>query len=333
MPDESLELHFFNRLMRAMLRNLLVGLVCLVGLCIQQSESLAQGLLWSIPAEEGTYVRYFGDMKQVQERPDSAKGPLEMTWQTELTIKALGEEEANYKGKPCRCRWLEFKRMTGRQSATGIDAGPYGVRLYKVLVPEEAVIGKVLDDRNIPVIMVPVIKGYEKVGNKPVQPVSEKVLTFYPLLGLFAYYPELKPVGEDAETISLPQLGDVSAKHFTGVETLQSTTSRSVNEGEIWTTDEIPFGWASYKAKVVREQKDSLAPVEDFKKHSEVQISMSAVEKGTGARSELNVSDDGTTPTEITEPENEPAVDQPAEKEEPGKENPFEDEGEKPAKT
>jgi hypothetical protein len=301
-----------------MLRNFLLGLTCLAGLFVFHSDCSAQGLLWSLPEEEGTYVRYFGDFKQVLERPDSAKGPLEMTWQTELTIKALGKEEANYKGNTCSCRWMEFKRVTGRQSATGIDAGPYGVRIYKVLVPEAGIIGKVVDDRNIPVIMVPVIKGYQKVGNKPVQQVTEKVLTFYPLLGLFAYYPTLKAVGDADETVSLPQLGDVSARHLIGVETIQSMTSRSVNEGEIWTSDEIPFGWASYKAKVVREQKDRLAPAEAFKKHSEMQITMSAVEKGTGARSELNVADDGTVTVE------EPAQ-QPTGKAEPSEENPFEE--------
>lgn len=267
---------------------------CLVGFLLQHSTADAQGLLWSIPSEEGAYVRYFGDMKQVEERPDSARGPLETTWQTELTIKALGTEEAIYKSKKTLCRWLEFKNVIGHQSATGIDAGPYGVRFYKVLVPESAIVGKILDDRNLPVILVPVVKGFQKSGNKPVQPVAENVLTFYPLLGLFAYYPSLTPVGDQAETISLPQLGDVAARHYSGVETLQSSTSRSVNEGEIWITDDIPFGWANYKAKIVREQKDRLAPIEAFKKQTEIVISMSAVEKGSGARSELLVAEDGT---------------------------------------
>lgn len=302
-----------------MLRTLLLVVACFV---VQTSGVYAQGLLWSLPSEEGTWVRYFGDMKQIQERPDSARGPLEMSWQAELTFKALGTEEGNYKGKTCQCRWLEFKYLVGRQSATGIDAGPYGARIYKVLVPEEAIIGKVADERNIPVIMVPIIKGYSKSGNKPVEPVKEKVLTFYPLLGLFTYYPSLNQQGEAEETISLPQLGDVTARHLTGTEKLQSETSRSINEGEIWVTSEIPFGWASYKAKVIREQKDRLAPLEAFKKNVELQITMSAVEKGEGARSELTVADDGTVTVE------EVPAEEPAEKgspKEPASESPFED--------
>lgn len=313
-----------------MLRKLLFSLFTLTALLAPASALLAQGLLWSIPEEEGSFVRYFGDLKQIQERPDSARGPLELTWQSELTIKALGSEEGNYKGKTCRCRWLEFKNVVGHQSATGIDAGPYGIRLYKVLVPEEAVIGKPIDDRNIPVIMVPILKGYQKSGNKPVQPVKEKVLTFYPMLGLFTYYPSLKPVGEAEETLSLPQLGDVTTRHYSGTDTLQSMTSRSINEGEIWISSEIPFGWAGYSAKVTREQKDRLAPVDAFKKHSEMQITMSAVEKGTGARSELNVAEDGTvTVEESTLPEAPVAEEAPGAEDKPGKppaeDNPFED--------
>ncbi|MFO1019072.1 MAG: hypothetical protein U0903_00005 [Planctomycetales bacterium] len=271
----------------------------------------AQGLLWSLPQEEGTFVRYFGDYHQTVERPESNAGPLELTWQAELTIKSLGKEEAEYNGRKHTCRWLEFKLATGKQSATGIETGPYGSLLYKVLVPEDLIIGKVADDRKIPVIFVPVVKGYRKQGNKPPQPVNEKVLTFYPLLGLFTYYPELTEVSQEPETIALPQLGDVTARHLKGVDRLQSVTSRSVNEGEIWLSSKIPFGWAKYQAKVTREQKDRTAPNDAFKRHAELKVEMSAVEIGKDARSEIRNEDVTAAPNEEQPPTEKPAEEKP----------------------
>lgn len=283
--------------MRTLLSLALVSFACLS----LPATASAQGLLWSIPAEDGTFVRYFGDYHQTVERPESNAGPLELAWQAELTIKSVGKEDAEYNGTKHHCRWLEFKLATGKQSATGIETGPYGTLLYKVLVPEDLVIGKVADERKIPVIFVPVVKGYRKQGNKPAQPVTEKVLTFYPLLGLFTYYPELTAVANEPETVSLPQLGDVSARHLKGVDRLQSVTSRSVNEGEIWLSDKIPFGWAKYQAKVTREQKDRTAPNDAFKRHAELKVEMSAVEIGKDARSELR-NEDISNPTAEEKP-------------------------------
>jgi hypothetical protein len=257
-----------------------------VGWLLPIAPASAQGLLWSLP-EDGTWVRYYGTTKNVQERPESSEGALELSWLSELTIKSVGKETAEYRGAPTECRWIEFKLVNGYQSAAGISPGPYGTRIYKVLVPESRVLGKLVDGDDIPATFIPIIKGYRKLGEQEAQPVKEKVLAVYPILSLFAYYKNFAPAGDGMEDVDLPQLGSVPAKAYKGSKTLEGPVSRSVNEGEIWLSSEVPFGWAKYHVKVVREEKESAAPPDEYKKTAELDVTMEAVEKGTDAQSEI----------------------------------------------
>lgn len=297
------------------------------------ATSQAQGLLWSLP-EDGSTVEYAGKYHHKQERPGSNEGPLELEWDSRLTIQSVGEEMAEFDGVSTPCRWIEFKVMTGKASTkgveagSGIDPGPHGVTIYKVLVPVSRVKGQLKDEQDLPVMFVPIVKGYRKIGTQPAQPVTEKILSFYPMLGLFANYIDLAPEG-DATDVELPNVGAVKTKPMKGTLKLQNKTSKSENVGEIWLSDEVPFGWAKYHVKITRLQKDITEPETAFAPAAEIEVEMVAVKKeGSGAKSELGeVSDTPATPAAekpAAEATEKPAEEKPAE-EKPAEEKPAEE--------
>ncbi|MFN9720612.1 MAG: hypothetical protein ACK58L_18085, partial [Planctomycetota bacterium] len=97
----------------------------------------AQSLLFNLP-EDGKMVEYEGEIVQ-SSGPDDPK-PLE--WAYELIIKSVGQEQAEFEGKVQPCRWIEIKTVTGKAGAAGIDPGPVGARIFKVLIPESRIIGE-----------------------------------------------------------------------------------------------------------------------------------------------------------------------------------------------
>jgi hypothetical protein len=290
------------------------------------ATSHAQGLLWSLP-EDGAIVEYAGRYQNKQERPGNA-GPLELQWDSRLTIQSVGEEMAEFEGVSTACRWIEFKVVTGKASKkgveadAGIDPGPHGTSIYKVLIPTTRVKGQLKDDQGLPVTFIPIIKGYRKVGQQKPQVMREKVLSFYPMLGLFANYIDLAPEG-DATELDLPNVGAVKAQMYKGTLKLQNDTSKSENVGEIWLSEEIPFGWAKYHVKLTRLEKDITAAEKDFAPAAEIEVEMTAVKKETsGAKSELGDVTDATAapaapveekPAEEKATEEKPAVEKPAE--------------------
>lgn len=266
------------------------------------ATSFAQGLIWSLP-EDGTVVEYAGKYRQKQERPQSNDGPLELEWDSRLTIQSVGEEMAEFEGLPTPCRWLEFKLLTGKPSTKGVEAdseidpGPHGTRIYKVLIPVSRIKGQLRDEQQLPVTYLPIVKGYRKIGQQPAKAMKEKVLAIYPVLGLFANYLNLAQEGEPAD-LDLPNIGAVKARTLKGSLKLENATSRSENVGEIWLTDDIPFGWAKYHVKLTRQEKDITMPVSAFAPAAEIEVEMAVVRKeSTGAKSELGeVSDDTAAP-------------------------------------
>lgn len=284
---------------------------CVIAWC-SAATSQAQGLLWSLP-EDGAIVEYSGKYRNKQERPGRNEGPLELEWDSRLTIQSVGKETAEVDGVSTECRWIEFKVVTGKASKkgveadSGIDAGPHGITIYKVLVPENRIKGQLKDDDQLPVTFIPIVKGYRKIGQQPAQPVQEKVLSFYPLLGLFANYLDLEPEGDEAD-LDLPNLGTVKAQQMKGTLKLQNKTSKSENTGEIWLSSEVPFGWAKYHVKLVRQEKDITASETDFAPAAEIEVEMTAVKKEmSGAKSELGEVSDAPVATEKPAAEEKPA--------------------------
>ena len=291
------------------------------------ATSQAQGLLWNLP-EDGAVVEYAGKYTNKQERPGSNDGPLELEWDSRLTIQSVGEEKAEFEGLPTPCRWIEFKLLTGKPSTkgveadAGIDPGPHGTRIYKVLIPVSRINGKLRDGEGLPVTFLPIVKGFRKIGQQPPQLLKEKVLAIYPVLGLFANYLDLKPEGEAAD-VDLPNLGTIKTQMWKGSLKLQNQTSKSENVGEIWLADDVPFGWVKYHVKLTRQEKDITAPPTAFAPAAEIDVEMTMVKKETsGAKSELG---------DVTEETAAPAAEEKTEKPEAEKPETEKTEEEKPA--
>jgi hypothetical protein len=286
----------------------------------------AQVLIWSLPKADGAWVRFEGTYRQTRARPTTNAGEEVLEWRSELTISAVGSEtvevtgqgDADTEAQPgltneVPCRWVEFKTVI-KPNGLEKQLGPGDQFIYKVLIPEHRVIGKPVDDDNIPVTFLPIIKGWRKVGLRDAVPVTEKALAVYPTVAPVTYYPDLKAEGEEPEQV---QVGGeaVAARVFKGTRVvLQRTTNRSTNVGTLWRSDEVPFGLARFQVSVTLEEKEIAAPVDEFKRTSLIEVDMAVVATGDDARSVLV--------------DDQPADDKPAAADEPADENPA---AEKPA--
>ncbi len=275
--------------------NLIAGLTLAGALTVLPlSPASAQVLIWSLPKEDGTWVRFEGTYKQTRTRTNAAAGDEMLEWQSELTISAVGSDAGEIDGtdeagKPVKrevpCRWVEFKSIT-KPSGLDKQPGPGDTFVYKVLIPEEAVIGATVDKEGIPVTFLPIARGWRKVGQRDAEAVTEKALAVYPTISLMTYYPDLKAEGEESEQV---QVGGeaVAARLYKGSRLFKSATSRSTNAAALWRSDEVPFGLARFHVSLTLEKKDLAASADEFKRASLIEVDMAAVATGKDARSEL----------------------------------------------
>jgi hypothetical protein len=261
----------------------LAGFVILASL----GSAKAQGLILNLPKKDGAWVRYEGTVKQVEFRPDAAEGDITMEWIQQLTIKSVGSETATFRGKQIPCRWIEIKIVTGKPSESGIESGPVGERIYKVLVPEERVIGGLADSGRIPFSFLDIIKGFRKMGGQ-VTPIPPGALQVFPLVAPVMHYEAVEVGGAENEEVPLPG-GAIKTKKFKAKRSIESATERSVNEAELWRGDgnTVPFGLVRWTVKSLLERKDSTAPRQGYKPLTQTTIEMTAHEWGTGAKSDV----------------------------------------------
>ncbi|MFN0054561.1 MAG: hypothetical protein ACKV0T_20490 [Planctomycetales bacterium] len=247
----------------------------------------AQILIWNLPQEDGAWVKFEGAYTQTQARPESNAGDEVLKWRSELTITSVGQTQATFQGAEVPCRWVEFKSVT-RVEALEKPPGPGGTYLYKVLIPESKVIGKPVDDTGIPVTFLPIVKGYRKVSQRDVEPVSDRVLAVYPTIALLTYYPDLQADESQGGELPLKVSNDpVPVRVFKGSRLLQDKMSRSKNSGVLWLTDTLPFGLARYQVSVTREERGLTSQANEFRRTSLIEVDMSAVASGNDGRSEL----------------------------------------------
>lgn len=251
-----------------------------------QSSAVAQVLIWSLPEQDGSWVRFEGTYRQTQAKPNAATGDLVLEWQQELTISSVGRKQAEYQGNQVPCRWVEF-RSVSKPAGVEKEPGPGGVYIYKVLIPEESVIGKPVDDATVPVTFIPVIEGLRKVGDRDVEPVTESALAVYPHIAPLTYYPNLAQVSGQSDELAIAG-NTVATQVYKGSRLLQDKRSRSKNSATLWLTDAVPFGLAKFSVAIERDSKLPTSPVEDFKRSAVIAVEMNAVETGTNARSLLS---------------------------------------------
>ncbi len=244
--------------------------ICFAVLAASVAQSAeAQGLIWKLP-EDGSWVRYEGSYKQVEARPDSTQGNLEIEWIRHVTI-----------------RWIEFKIQTGKIDQGAINTGTVGERIYKVLVPEDAVLGTISDREGLPVSYLPIVEGWRKTNDADPTPMQIKsgVLQVYPMISLIRHYKSMEEQTA-AETVPVG-MNDVSAKVMRGSLEQESLTHRILHESTLYRSDEVPFGLARWTVKISSERKADVEPRTAFKFASEITVEMNAREIGTDAPSEL----------------------------------------------
>lgn len=267
-----------------MLRTVTV-LAALVCLSFSHNAS-AQGLIWNLP-EDGSLVHYEGTYRQVEAQTGSSEGNLEMEWIRHLTIKSVGKEDAEYRGKTEPCRWIEMKLQTGRVKDGLIATGTVGERIYKVLVPESAIIGQTRDSEGLPVTYLPIIQGFRKTNDKDPTPkeIKSKVLQIYPIISMVRHYrdmtrsdiPEIVQVGQQ----------DMQCTKLTGNFEQESQNDRVLHESTLYLSKDVPFGLAKWTVKVTQEAKGEVEPRTEFKFVSEITVDMTARRIEGNARSEL----------------------------------------------
>lgn len=241
----------------------------------------AQGLLWNLP-EDGTLIRYSGEYIQIDSQIGTGNTAVTSTWSRELTIKSVGKTEEMYQGKPTACRWIEFKLVDGKKNPDLVP-GPAGVRIYKVLIPEESITGKLYNENNIHQSMIPIVRGYRQLGSLDIEEIKSGALQVYPTLTLLMHYQTMTSEGmSDPESAAA-----VSAEKFTAEETIGNKTTKIENTATLWRNDDVPFGLAKWTVKQIRYRKAELAPVDDFQKTSEVNVTMTAQAPADGAQSDL----------------------------------------------
>lgn len=253
------------------------------------SQLFAQGLIWSLP-EDGTLVRYKGVYTQQVRRGDSSDGDLTLTWDRILVIRSVGKEDADFAGASTPCRWIEIKVETGKSPDGVLDAGPGGIRMYKLLIPETEVRGTVgepvLPGRTIFAAQIPIVRGYRKIGDEPTQELQTQLFQLYPIVSLLRHYPELTE-GEKAETTVIA--GEFSTTQYTGQVVMETDLYRSTNTGVMERSEAMPFGLVSWTAKTVAEEKGSTDSRTQFVESTVIEEVMKAIAIEQNAESEFLV--------------------------------------------
>ena len=244
----------------------------------------AQGLIWNLP-EDGTEVVYGGTYTQVDTRPGGQE--VEMTWDSRLSVRSVGTQNVQYRGETVPGRWLEFELATGKATEKGIDTGPVGTRLYKVLVAEPTVSGRPADERGVPNAFLPIVEGYAKVGDQPAKRLESNAFEVYPTLSLLMNYKpnELTQQAEGQE-VETPA-GRFAATQYAAASTIESPSTRVENAATLLVSPDAPFGPVRWTAMSTRSTKDPNQPREEFVEASRVESQMEAKEVNRDAKSAL----------------------------------------------
>lgn len=259
-----------------------------VGLCILWAAvASAQGLVLRLPAD-GTWVRFEGTYTQTEIRPTSTTGKLEIPgWAEHVTLKSVGTEMADYRGETVPCRWVEIKIERGREADGKIDVGVTGLEIYKVLIPETAVLAEPKSADGVPASFTPIVKGYRQLGKAAPTPIQATALKLYPLAMLLGYCRDFQVEEQDVDPgISLP---DVKANVLSGTATQERPNSQTVVESKVWASEAVPFGVAAWTSKVTRSIKDAQEPRDAFQPRTETVGELKARATGTDAQSELQI--------------------------------------------
>lgn len=242
----------------------------------------AQGLIHRLP-NDAVAVEYEGTLTQGKSVDDDE--PL--SWNCELTIKSVSREDAEYMGQIQPCRWIEIKTVTGKAGEGGIDPGPVGSRIYKLLVPESKVLSEPSDSAGVANDMLPIVRGFRRLGEEGVENIRMSAIRYYPTISLLTSYPEPEVIATNAVPEVILQDRQYPSVHSRGKVVMESQKVRSTNEGEYWVSQDVPFGLARWVVTVTTEEKDLAAARSEFRVATVKKMDMKLRRIRENAESEL----------------------------------------------
>ena len=252
----------------------LIAAVAFITCAVVSDIGQAQGLMFFLP-EDGTGVEYEGEIVQETIRDDIKVGKETVTKARMISIKSVGREDREFEGTLQPWRWIEIKVVTGDAGEAGINPGPVGSRIYKVLVPESKIIEAAEDATGVPNVMFPIVEGYRRSGEAEVRPIKSHAISIYPTICQLTNYPEQNVVSASATPSTKMANASFSAKHIKGKQVMERRESRTTNEADFWVTKEVPFGLARWEVVVTQEKKESTANRQDFTEFSTTKSVMS----------------------------------------------------------
>ncbi|NNJ26622.1 hypothetical protein [Alienimonas chondri] len=242
----------------------------------------AGGLVWTLP-EPGTMVRHEGTYTQTLTDRQNQVTTVERRRQ--ITVRALEAETASVDGNDVPARWLEIVSEVGTPGERGLETGPAGRVLFKVLVPEDAVTGVVANENGIPEAFLPVIRGWKQVGD--LEPVEfGSALRAYPSLTLLKDYEPTELTDEGQDSADTPG-GRFDGTRYRGKVVEESERARVTNEGTFLISPDVPFGPVEWEVTLTREEKDLSEPRSAYRESSKTVVRMSVHEIADDARGEL----------------------------------------------
>ena len=162
-----------------------------------------------------------------------------------------------------------------------------GARVYKVLVPESKINSNASDEDTIPNTMLPIVRGYRRLGEEPVEAIKSTGLVVYPTLCLLANYQDPQTIASSDRIESADQRDSFDAQRMTGTVVRERLDARSSNKSEYWVSDDVPFGLAGWNVTITRESKPATADRESFSTVSTVTCSMRVKDILDSAESEI----------------------------------------------
>ena len=242
----------------------------------------AGGLVWNLPAP-GAFVRYEGELTQTL--TDRRNQTSEVVRLRQITVRSLDAETAEWDGRQVPARWLEVVSETGTPGERGLDPGPAGRVLYKVLVPESAVSADLADPAGIPHAFLPVLRGWRQVGD--LEPAElGPAFRAYPTLTLLTDFEPREVTSSEPDAADTPA-GSFDGTRYTAKSVEESPRARLTLEANWVVSPAVPFGPAAWEATLTREIKDASADRDAFREAGKSVERLELVEIGADARGEL----------------------------------------------
>ena len=247
-----------------------VLLAGLLAFCLP-SAAAAQGLLWKLPAEDGTSVTYAGTYSQVIRRANSTEQDVELSFNRELRVRSVGQQQVDWNGQSQTGRWIEFEQTT--QSGGGVqDVGPGGTMIVKLLVPESFIDGQLKDNNGIPKTAIPYTRGYLQRDGGAIEDLPGGVYQPFPSVTL----------------LRMPKTLEQTGGGWTATESLEGPTSRIEVQTQLTRDDGTPFGLQSWTVTTKESEKQAAEPRDAYTLRSESTESMELKRTESGAVSAID---------------------------------------------